>query len=78
LADVLASFRMPGDRLITDYQNRLRAAGAGIGPRTFIERVVWPLLVTLQISREELQRALKIRTGHMARFEQVVDLKSAN
>jgi hypothetical protein len=76
LADVLASFRMPGDGLITDYQNRLRAAGAG--PRTFIERVVWPLLITLQISREELKRALKIRTGHIARFEQVADLKSAS
>ena len=78
LADVLASFKMPGDRLITDYQNRLRAAGAGIGPRVFIERVVWPLLITLQISREELKRALKSRAGHPDRLDQVADLQSGN
>jgi acyl-[acyl-carrier-protein] desaturase len=78
LAHVLASFKMPGDGLITDYQNRLRASGAGIGPRAFIERVVRPLLITLQISREELKRALKIRAGHLDRFDQVADLQSGN
>ena len=78
LADVLASFKMPGDGLIDDYQNRLRASGAGIGPRAFIQRVVWPLLITLQISREELKQALKIHAGHMARFEKVADLQSSN
>ena len=59
LAYVLASFKMPGDGLIADYQQRLRDSGAGITPRTFIERVVWPLLITLQISRQEFKHASK-------------------
>jgi acyl-[acyl-carrier-protein] desaturase len=63
LAHVLATFKMPGDGLIADYQQRLRASGAGITARTFIERVVRPLLVTLQISRQELKvAALKAPT----------------
>jgi acyl-[acyl-carrier-protein] desaturase len=61
LAEVLAGFKMPGDGLIANYQQRLRASGAGISPRAFIERVVWPLLSTLQITRQELKQALKTR-----------------
>jgi acyl-[acyl-carrier-protein] desaturase len=61
LADVLSSFKMPGDGLIANYQERLRACGAGISPRVFIEHVVWPLLTTLQISRDEFKQALKVR-----------------
>jgi acyl-[acyl-carrier-protein] desaturase len=61
LADVLSGFKMPGDGLITNYQQRLRASGAGISPRVFIEHVVWPLLTTLQISRAEFKQALKAR-----------------
>lgn len=63
LADVLSSFKMPGDGLIADYQQRLRASGAGISPRAFIERVVWPLLIGLKISRQELKQALNTRAG---------------
>jgi acyl-[acyl-carrier-protein] desaturase len=59
LAYVLSQFKMPGDVLIADYRQRLRSSGAGISPREFIERVVWPLLSTLEISREELKSALK-------------------
>jgi acyl-[acyl-carrier-protein] desaturase len=59
LATVLSSFKMPGDGLIENYQQRLRTSGAGISPRAFIERVVWPLLITLQISRPEFKQALK-------------------
>lgn len=61
LAKVLSGFKMPGDGLIANYRQRLRASGAGISPRAFIERVVWPLLITLQISRQELKCALKTR-----------------
>jgi len=61
LAHVLSSFKMPGDGLIANYQKRLRASGAGISPRAFAERVVWPLLITLQISRQELKQALNTR-----------------
>lgn len=63
LADVLSNFKMPGDGLIPDYQQRLRASGAGISPRTFIERVLSPLLITLQISRQEFKQALQARTA---------------
>jgi len=62
LAYVLSRFKMPGDGLIANYQQRLRAFGAGIGPRAFVERVVWPLLITLRIGRQELKQALRMRT----------------
>ena len=63
LAKVLAGFKMPGDGLIANYHERLRACGAGIGARGFVERVVWPLLTTLQIGRQELKQALKMRSS---------------
>lgn len=59
LAHVLSHFKMPGDSLIPDYQERLRNSGAGISPRTFLERVVAPLTKTLGTSRKELKDALK-------------------
>jgi acyl-[acyl-carrier-protein] desaturase len=59
LACVLANFKMPGDGLIRDYRRRLASSGAGISPRAFLERVVMPLLTTLQISRDELRAAMK-------------------
>jgi acyl-[acyl-carrier-protein] desaturase len=55
LAYVLSNFKMPGDGLIPDYAQRLRSSGAGISPRLFLQRVVWPLLNTLEISRNELK-----------------------
>jgi acyl-[acyl-carrier-protein] desaturase len=59
LAHVLSTFKMPGDGLIPNYRQRLQTFGAGISPRMFLERVVSPLLTTLQISRQELKHALK-------------------
>jgi acyl-[acyl-carrier-protein] desaturase len=59
LAHVLSNFKMPGDGLIPNYRRRLKSTGAGISPRIFLTRVVWPLLTTLEISREEIKRALK-------------------
>jgi hypothetical protein len=50
---------MPGDGLIPNYAQRLQSSGARISPRLFIQRVLWPLLSTLEISREELKTALK-------------------
>jgi acyl-[acyl-carrier-protein] desaturase len=61
LAEVLSGFKMPGDGLIPNYHERLRAFGAGISARSFVQRVVWPLLTTLQISRDEFKQALKAR-----------------
>ncbi len=61
LAEVLSNFKMPGADLIPNYNQRLRASGAGISPRMFVERVVQPLLTTLQISRQEFKQALKRR-----------------
>jgi acyl-[acyl-carrier-protein] desaturase len=61
LATVLCNFKMPGDGLIPNYRERLRASGAGISSRAFVERVVRPLLITLQISRDEFKQALKPR-----------------
>ena len=50
---------MPGDGLIPNYVRRLQCSGAGISPRLFLARVVWPLLNILAISREEMKMALK-------------------
>jgi acyl-[acyl-carrier-protein] desaturase len=61
LASVLSNFKMPGAALIPNYHQRLRASGAGITTRLFIERVVQPLLTTLQISRHEFKQALNKR-----------------
>ncbi len=59
LAYVLSRFKMPGDGLIPNYRSRLLNSGAGISPRSFLVRVVWPLLTTLEISREEMKSAMK-------------------
>jgi acyl-[acyl-carrier-protein] desaturase len=59
LAYVLSRFKMPGDGLIPNYRQRLASSGAGISPRVFLARVVWPLLSTLEISREEMKSAMK-------------------
>ncbi len=61
LAYVLSNFKMPGDGLIPNYRDRLASSGAGISPRVFLARVVWPLLTALEISREEMKSALKKR-----------------
>jgi acyl-[acyl-carrier-protein] desaturase len=63
LAYVLSNFKMPGDGLIPDYRQRLQASGVGISPRVFLEKVVWPLLTTLEITREEMKLALKRRAA---------------
>ena len=78
LADVLSGFKMPGDGLIANYQTRLRASGAGVGARTFIERVLWPLLIALQISRQEFKRAMKMRDERMHRFSLVAEPRPDN
>jgi len=57
LAYVIARFKMPGDGLIPEYQDRLRKFGAGISPRTFLERGVLPTLTTLGTNRAELKDA---------------------
>ena len=59
LAYVLSRFKMPGDGLIPNYRSRLLNSGAGISPRSFLVRVVWPLFTTLEISREEMKSAMK-------------------
>jgi acyl-[acyl-carrier-protein] desaturase len=58
LAFVIANFKMPGDGLIPDYQERLRITGAGISARTFLERGLLPTLRTLGTSRAELKAAM--------------------
>jgi len=59
LAHVLAHFKMPGDGLIPNYRERLKTSGAGISPRTFLERVILPLLTTLAVAHAELKSAIK-------------------
>jgi acyl-[acyl-carrier protein] desaturase len=59
LAYVLSNFKMPGDGLIPNYRQRLQTSGAGISSRVFLQHVVWPLLTTLKISREEVKLALR-------------------
>lgn len=57
LAHVLRGFKMPGDGLIPNYRQRLQSSGAGVSPRTFVERVVLPLMMTLGITKAELKAA---------------------
>jgi acyl-[acyl-carrier-protein] desaturase len=57
LAWVLNHFQMPGESLIHDYRKRLTALSSGISPREFLMHVVWPLLKTLNIGREEFRSA---------------------
>ena len=57
LALVVASFKMPGDGLIPNYQERLRDSGAGISARQFVEHALFPILRTLGTSRAELKAA---------------------
>lgn len=59
LAHVLATFKMPGDGLIANYREILSTSGAGISPRSFLQRVVSPLLTTLQITWPELKQAMR-------------------
>ncbi len=63
LAYVLSNFKMPGDGLISNYQERLRTSGAGISPRVYLEQVVLPTLKTVGTTREELKLALKKRAA---------------
>ena len=60
LAYVVANFKMPGEGLIPDYQQRLAATGAGISARTFLERGLLPMLRTLGTSRAELKTAMAL------------------
>ncbi len=59
LATVLSQFKMPGDGLIPDYQERLRSSGAGISTRHFLEHGVLPTLRTLGTNRAELRDAMR-------------------
>lgn len=59
LAHVIARFKMPGDGLISDYQERLRNTGAGISTRKFLQRGLFPMLKMLGTSRTELRLALE-------------------
>jgi acyl-[acyl-carrier-protein] desaturase len=64
LAYVLTNFKMPGDGLIPNYRERLNTSGAGISPRTFLERVIRPFLTTLAVGREELRHQRKSTRHH--------------
>jgi len=57
LALVVSKFKMPGDGLIRDYQQKLRVSGAGVSTRTFVEHALLPTLKTLGTSRAELRAA---------------------
>jgi acyl-[acyl-carrier-protein] desaturase len=61
LAHVISQFKMPGDGLIPNYQERLRTSGAGISTRLFVEHGLLPTLRTLGTSRNELKVALQRR-----------------
>ena len=57
LAHVISQFKMPGDGLIPNYQERLRNSGAGISTRLFVKHGLLPTLRTLGTSRDELKVA---------------------
>ena len=53
-------FKMPGDGLIPNYRRQVGEFGSRNKPSgCFSVRVVWPLLTTLEISREEMKSAMK-------------------
>ena len=54
-------------RIIPNYRERLQATQAGISPRMFIERVVSPLLATLQIDRHEMKQAREQGSANQSR-----------
>jgi acyl-[acyl-carrier protein] desaturase len=58
LATVVSQFKMPGDGLIRDYQQRLKTSGAGISTREFLAHGLFPTLRTLGTNRAELREAL--------------------
>jgi acyl-[acyl-carrier-protein] desaturase len=58
LAYVVSRFKMPGDGLIDDYQDRLRTSGAGISTRLFLQHGLFPTLKSLGTSNTELKLAL--------------------
>ena len=66
LALVVSQFKMPGDGLIPDYQERLRRSGAGISTRLFVEHGLLPTLRTLGTSRAELKTAAQNNTRSAA------------
>jgi len=66
LAYVISEFKMPGDGLIPNYQQRLRRSGAGISTRRFLEHGLLPTLRTLGTSRAELKAALHARSSAAA------------
>jgi acyl-[acyl-carrier-protein] desaturase len=61
LAHVISQFKMPGEGLIPNYQERLRTSGAGISTRLFVEHGLLPTLRTLGTGRDELKGALQRR-----------------
>jgi acyl-[acyl-carrier protein] desaturase len=61
LAGVIAAFKMPGDGLIPNYQDRLKSSGAGISTRTFVQRGLLPTLKILGTTRAELKTAMQKR-----------------
>jgi hypothetical protein len=63
LAHVISRFKMPGDGLIPNYQERLRTSGAGISTRLFVEHGLLPTLRTLGTSRNELKCLRERGTG---------------
>jgi acyl-[acyl-carrier-protein] desaturase len=69
LAYVVSRFKMPGDGLIPDYQERLHTTGAGISTRLFVQHGLFPILKTLGTSSAELKHALRgdVRSADFAK-----------
>jgi acyl-[acyl-carrier-protein] desaturase len=59
-AHVFANFEMPGARLVPNYQGRVEVMRqAGIDRAVFLQKVYFPILKYLGITRHELMRAHK-------------------
>ena len=63
LALVIEHFKMPGDGLIPNYQQKLKVGGGGISSRQFFMRAVLPTLKQLGTSRDELRDATSFVLG---------------
>ena len=64
LAHVIPRFKMPGDGLVADYNQKLADAGLAHEASWYVERVVMPTLKAAGTSWEELRAQSRKRAAH--------------
>jgi acyl-[acyl-carrier-protein] desaturase len=76
-AHVLSRFEMPGVKLVPDYDGRVEVMrSAGIDRAVFLQKVYFPILKFLDISRHEMLRAAKSQKDERARADEAHHLRT--